>query len=162
MIYFNDLVIQYGEIDTNDPKTSSKFRAICKMIKYYLGKKDYIKAREYIIIDSKYSCKECINQYLSTIFDLIIAANHTSLLNNTNLRKLVKNLEYYGMINVKPLKMDMDNKNIVPSNEEKFKEECFICCENSYPIILSCDHKVCINCYPTIENRKCPYCRKSI
>lgn len=146
MIHFYNMVIKYG-------KTTYIGQVICEMTNYYLEKKDYVKAREYITHDTTFSCKECINGYLSIIFDISIAANYRTLLNDANLKKLEKNLEHYKH----PSKIDIDITSL-----DDFKEECYICCENSYPIILSCDHKVCMSCYPNISNRKCPYCREAI
>ena len=150
MIHFYNMAMQYGDITNID-------QVICEMTNHYLGKKDYVKAREYITHDLRYNCKECINKYLSTIFDISVAASYQALLNDENLKKLEKNWRHYDMINVRSLKMDVDI-NIAPSD----MEECYICCENSYPIMLSCDHKVCLSCYPNISNRKCPYCRAAI
>jgi hypothetical protein len=40
-------------------------------------------------------------------------------------------------------------------------EECIICFEetNNF-VIFNCNHKVCINCYPKIN--QCPMCRNTI
>ena len=159
MIYFYDMAISHGDINDAKINTSNlnpKSIAICEMINYYLKIQNYVKAREYIVYDLKYSCKECINKFLSALFDISIAANYQPILNDANLSKLKKNLKFYDMVNNISLKIDAD------LNRTEFKEDCYICCENSYPIILPCDHKICLNCYPNISNRKCPYCRKVI
>jgi len=56
------------------------------------------------------------------------------------------------------------NKNIIKSNQDYNLNECNICFNENIDniIMLECNHIICYNCYNSLKNKICPYCRKNI
>lgn len=45
---------------------------------------------------------------------------------------------------------------------DDIKEECIICCQDKHMIILSCQHKLCLDCLIKLRQPLCPFCQKDI
>jgi len=56
------------------------------------------------------------------------------------------------------------NKNIIKNNQDYNLNECNICFNENIDniIMLECNHIICYNCYNSLKNKICPYCRKNI
>jgi len=101
----------------------------------------------------KYNDKTIENNNLKNI-SITFSKNIINKYNNEFIKSYINNLNFDKYL----------NKNIIKSNQDYNLNECNICFNENIDniIMLECNHIICYNCYNSLKNKICPYCRKNI
>jgi hypothetical protein len=117
-------------------------------------KKYYLLATEIEIeknVNNKYNLNNGIDEFnpftLQSVLESIENPN-PNILNKIDKLKNCKQLQIY-------------NNKIRLFTKLNYMDDCSICFENKLHIDIFCGHCVCIDCYPKLFDKSCPFCRIS-
>ena len=143
-------------MDGHDSKYINK---LISSIKKYFEKGIHPKEILFVLLDKKIKISEgsmykCINEtkklvllFLKTLLEF----STYSLVDDFNLPKFIAYTTIYAAY-------VMGNKNMNMHIRQKIKDNCVVCYRPTNRTTL-CKHYLCKDCFRSINNKKCPYCK---